>query len=102
MKKNNNMTYQEAVKELETIVGQIEKEDIPVDELLQKVKRSSELIRYCQNKLTQTEEEVGQVLQNMKKETGSPDNAKNEEAPENQEEKKNSIEAEEPPEEPQD
>jgi len=102
MKKNNNMTYQEAVKELETIVGQIEKEDIPVDELLQKVKRSSELIRYCQNKLTQTEEEVGQVLQNMKKETDSPDNAKNEEAPENQEEKKDSIEAEEPPAEPQD
>jgi len=57
------------VKELENIVAQIENEDIPFDELLDKVKRSSELICFCQNKLTQTEEEVSQVLQTMNQET---------------------------------
>lgn len=65
METNNNMTYQEAIKELETIVAEIEKEDIPVDDLLTKVKRSSELIRFCQSKLTQTEEEVSQVLRGL-------------------------------------
>lgn len=69
MENKKDMTYQEAVKELENIVAQIENEDIPVDELLDKVKRSSELIRFCQNKLTQTEEEVNQVLQTMNQET---------------------------------
>jgi len=67
METNNNMTYQEAIKELESIVAEIEKEDIPVDDLLVKVKRSSELIRFCQTKLTQTEEEVEQALQGLEK-----------------------------------
>lgn len=70
MENRNNLTYAEAMKELEGIVGQIENEDIPVDELLKKVNRSSELIRFCQDKLTQTEQEVSKVLDKMKEDTG--------------------------------
>jgi len=73
------MTYQEAIKELESIVAEIEKEDIPVDDLLVKVNRSSELIRFCQTKLTQTEEEVNQVLQGLNKSSEPSDSGKDEE-----------------------
>ncbi|MCF8307825.1 MAG: exodeoxyribonuclease VII small subunit [Bacteroidales bacterium] len=77
MENKNNLTYTEAVKELESLVSQIENEDIAVDDLLQKVKRSSELIRFCQSKLTQTEDEVYKVLDNMKEETKASNGSKN-------------------------
>lgn len=78
MENKNNLTYAEAMKELEGIVGQIENEDIPVDELLKKVNRSSELIRFCQDKLTQTEQEVSKVLDKMKEDTGQKANPESE------------------------
>lgn len=89
MGNKNNLTYTEAVKELESLVNQIENEDIAVDDLLEKVKRSSELIRFCQSKLTQTEDEVYKVLDNMKEETKAPDESKTqgEEKPSNDGEK---------------
>lgn len=59
------LTYAEAITELESIVAQIERDDIPVDELLEKVKRSSELIMFCKEKLTKTESEVHSVLQEL-------------------------------------
>lgn len=61
----NPESYSEALKELEEIVEQLETDDIAVDELLDKVKRSSELLHFCQDKLTKTEEEVKAVLQDM-------------------------------------
>ncbi len=61
----NPESYSEALKELEEIVEQLETDDIAVDELLDKVKRSSELLHFCQDKLTKTEEEVKAVLQEM-------------------------------------
>lgn len=59
------LTYAEAITELESIVSQIERDDIPVDELLEKVKRSSDLIAFCKEKLTKTENEVHTVLQDL-------------------------------------
>lgn len=61
----NPESYSEALKELEEIVEHLETDDIAVDELLDKVKRSSELLHYCQDKLSKTEEEVKAVLQEM-------------------------------------
>ena len=59
-------TYQQAIEEIETIVNEIENEDITVDELSEKVERASQLIRLCKIKLTKTEEEVSKVLEEMK------------------------------------
>ncbi len=61
-----NKTYKEAIVELESIVNEIENEEISVDELSEKVKRASQLIRLCKSKLTKTEEEVSKVLEEMK------------------------------------
>ena len=60
------ITYTEAMKELELIVGEIEEGEITIDTLSEKVKRASELIRICKEKLTATEEDVSKILEDLK------------------------------------
>jgi exodeoxyribonuclease VII small subunit len=60
-------SYTEAFEELQLITREIESGDISVDELAEKVKRASELIRLCRAKLSSTEEEVNKVLKEMEK-----------------------------------
>lgn len=52
------MTYENALKELQTIVAAIENEEVSIDELTVKVKRAGELIQYCKEKLRQVEKEI--------------------------------------------
>lgn len=61
----NKTTYSAAIHELEAIVSEIENADIGVDELSEKVKRASELIKICKDKLYKTEEEVSAVLKEI-------------------------------------
>ncbi len=60
------ISYTEAMRELEEIVAEIEQGEITIDTLSQKVKRASELIKICKNKLTSTEEDVNKILEEMK------------------------------------
>ena len=64
-----NMTYESAFKELEEITRAIENEAVSVDVLSEKVKRASSLIEYCQKKLKQTEDEVGNIIRQMEGES---------------------------------
>ncbi len=56
------LTYEQAMAELQGIVGGLESETIGMDELTEKVKRAAELLEYCKNKLHKTEQEVGRFL----------------------------------------
>jgi exodeoxyribonuclease VII small subunit len=58
-------TYEAAYKELQQIAREIENETVSVDVLAAKVKRASELIAFCQNKLRSTELEVGKIIEQM-------------------------------------
>jgi exodeoxyribonuclease VII small subunit len=60
-------TYESAFKELQQIAREIEHETVSVDLLAEKVKRASELIAFCQNKLRATESEVGRIIEQMEK-----------------------------------
>ena len=60
-------TYESAFKELQQIAREIEHETVSVDLLAEKVKRASELIAFCQNKLRATETEVGKIIEQMEK-----------------------------------
>ncbi len=62
------ITYTQAIEELEKIVAEMENEDISVDELSEKVKRAAGLIRFCKAVLHKTEEEVDAVLKEMREE----------------------------------
>ena len=56
------INYTEAFEELQHIVSEIEQGEISVDELSEKVKRATELIKLCKNKLATTEEDVNKIL----------------------------------------
>ncbi len=56
------MSYSEAIKEIELIVHEIERETIEIDTLSSKVKRAVELIKDCKRKLRKTEAELNNVL----------------------------------------
>jgi len=58
--------YEEAYNELNQIVNDLEEGEISVDELSEKVKRATKLIEFCQEKLASTEEDVNNILQDMK------------------------------------
>lgn len=62
---NEINNYSEAFEELQTIVLEIERGEISVDELAVKVKRAAELIRFCKKKLTTTEDDVNAILKDL-------------------------------------
>lgn len=60
-----DITYNEAVSEIDTILNEIENEELDIDQLSEKVKRVSFLIKTCKNKLHKTESEIQKVLDNI-------------------------------------
>jgi exodeoxyribonuclease VII small subunit len=62
MAKKTNLSYQQAVQEIEETLQLIEDAELDVDELSVKVKRIAELIAFCKNKLHTTEKEVEELL----------------------------------------
>jgi len=61
----DKINYENAFEELKNIITHLERGDIAVDELAEKVKRAAKLIELCKTKLTATEEEVNKVIASM-------------------------------------
>jgi exodeoxyribonuclease VII small subunit len=66
------ITYKKATEELETILRAIENDTVDVDELTQKVQRSSELIKICKQKLRNAESAINEVFQDIDCEPTAP------------------------------
>jgi exodeoxyribonuclease VII small subunit len=62
---SDNLSYTAAFEELQKIVSEIEQGTISVDELSEKVKRASQLIKICKSKLINTEEDVNEILKEL-------------------------------------
>ncbi len=58
-------TYQQAIDEIENILLQIENDELNVDAISIKVKRVSELLRFCKSQLKSTEDEVDNILEEL-------------------------------------
>jgi exodeoxyribonuclease VII small subunit len=58
--------YEEAFEELQNIVQEIESGKISIDLLTEKVKRASQLVKICKTKLTQAEDNVKEILKDLK------------------------------------
>lgn len=56
------MKYEEAIKELETIVRKMENDELDIDTLGEQLKRAQTLIKLCRDKLTKTDEEIKSIL----------------------------------------
>ncbi|NLF43860.1 MAG: exodeoxyribonuclease VII small subunit [Bacteroidales bacterium] len=57
--------YSDAISELEQIVSQIEQSKVPLDELIGKIKRASELIGACREKLYNTSSEINKIIEDI-------------------------------------
>lgn len=62
MAKKKNVAYDEAMTEIEAILARFRSEEMNVDELAAQVRRASELIALCKERLYKAETEVREVL----------------------------------------
>ena len=53
-----NIKYEEALAQLDTIVRKMESNEYDIDELAAQLKTAQRLIKFCKDKLTKTEEEL--------------------------------------------
>lgn len=61
-------SYREAINEIEEILASIENDEMDVDELAQKVKKVTQLLNQCKEKLYKTQHEVENALKEMESE----------------------------------
>ncbi len=57
--------YAEAISDIEKILYKLENEEIDLDQLSDNVKKASELISKCKDKLTSTEHEVANIIKKI-------------------------------------
>ena len=68
MEENTEMTYTQAVTELEQLVQKMQDPQCSIDNLSAYTKRCKELLDICRKKLTATDEELKRILADMSKE----------------------------------
>ena len=59
----DKINYESAVKELEEIVRKMENDQLDSDSLTEQLKRAQQLVKICKDKLTKTDEEIKQILE---------------------------------------
>ncbi len=58
----NNLTYETALAELESIVANLEKGDLEISQLTPQLRRAQQLLAYCNDNLTKVENDVNSIL----------------------------------------
>lgn len=56
-----NLKYESALNQLETIVRKMEANEYDIDELAVQLKTAQRLIKLCKDKLTKSEEEIQKI-----------------------------------------
>ena len=57
----DKMSFEDAMKELESVVGQLESGDVPLDQSIALYERGAALREHCQKKLAEAEEKVAKI-----------------------------------------
>lgn len=55
------MSFEEAMKELEAVVGRLERGDVPLEESINLYNRGDSLKKHCEAKLKEAEEKVAKI-----------------------------------------
>lgn len=77
MNKETNLTYQQAIEELEQIISELENENIDLDDLLKKVERATFLITYCKKKLKNSKTNLEKSIQKLEEDDDNYDDEEN-------------------------
>lgn len=59
------ITYKQALVELDEILNNIENPDVDIDQLTEKIKRASFLLKSCKQMLRSAEKEVESIMNNL-------------------------------------
>lgn len=65
MQPANELTYNQALSELEKILAALRGEDCDVDKLTAMTARAVELLNHCRSRLTTTDEELHRILDSL-------------------------------------
>ncbi len=57
----SEMSFEQAMAELERVVGQLERGDVPLDQSIALYTRGADLKKHCEAKLRAAEEKVSQI-----------------------------------------
>lgn len=63
---SKKISYTEAYNELQDIVSEMENSEINIDLLDTRIKRASELLKICKDKLFKTEKNVQDILEEIR------------------------------------
>lgn len=66
LKPVKEMTYREAVAQLESIIRAMQSDDVDIDKLSAMTRRATELIAECRSRLVATDEELRAILAELK------------------------------------
>lgn len=67
------MTFEEAIKNLETIVQKLEGNEIPLDEAIKSYEESQKLIKECEKQLSTAEKKIKKLVKNDKSDAETND-----------------------------
>ena len=59
-----DLTYEQTMKRLETIVTKVEQGEMDIDSLASNLKEAKKLVEFCKEKLTKVEDDVKKILEN--------------------------------------
>ena len=65
LKSAEELKYEEAIAELKGILASLQSETLSIDQLTVSIKRASDLLESCNNRLISTEKEVNSVIQKL-------------------------------------
>jgi len=54
--------YEAAFAELQAIMHKMENDELDIDQLTEQLRRAQQLIKFCRDKLTKTDEEIKKIL----------------------------------------
>ena len=57
----SELSFEEAMRELESVVGKLESGDVPLEDSIKLYERGAALKEHCQKKLAEAEEKVAQI-----------------------------------------
>ena len=59
---NKKLTYEQAIDRLEQLAQQMEQGEVPIDEMVTRLREAQTLIKQCRQQLTKADEQVRQIL----------------------------------------
>lgn len=57
-----NMKYEEAIKTLETIARQLEQNELPIDQIADRLREAQKLVAFCREQLLSVDQEIKKII----------------------------------------